>query len=205
MSLLVPNVDKNVNYLILEKLNDRELGKVCQTNQAMRELCKNDMFWKKRFITRFSQAIPNYEKMFLKRQEGFSQPDAKTKMSKFKSLFSRRNKKSKVEDYTWRKYYIDIVNWLENYYKEDVMITGDDIVSLADFMTVKTLEYLKCFLSDDNGTKRCGEFKNIDLLEPRVVIAEGDDLNLQDEVIRNRYLRLLSDILDDKHRTFLEV
>jgi len=40
---------KDIYYKIMEDLPIRSLLNFCQTNQYIRELCKNDYFWKRRF------------------------------------------------------------------------------------------------------------------------------------------------------------
>ena len=43
---------KDVDYLIMEKLDDRDLLNFCLTDKYISELCNNDLFWKKRFSSR---------------------------------------------------------------------------------------------------------------------------------------------------------
>lgn len=39
---------KDTDYIILNKLNDYELGKVCQVNKKLKKICDDDNFWKVR-------------------------------------------------------------------------------------------------------------------------------------------------------------
>ena len=45
--------DKNLNFMILMQLNDRELGMVCQVNKYVSEICKDEMFWFNRILLTF--------------------------------------------------------------------------------------------------------------------------------------------------------
>lgn len=40
--------NKDIDYEIMAKLDDRSLFTFCLTNRYISELCKNDLFWKKR-------------------------------------------------------------------------------------------------------------------------------------------------------------
>ena len=42
--------DKNVNFMILMKLNDKELSMVCSVNKYVNELCKDETFWFNRVL-----------------------------------------------------------------------------------------------------------------------------------------------------------
>ncbi len=42
--------DKNVNFMILMQLNDRELSMVCQVNRYVNEICKDETFWFNRVL-----------------------------------------------------------------------------------------------------------------------------------------------------------
>ena len=42
--------DKNIDMLILNKLNDENLSKVCLINKYVYSLCQNENFWMNRFI-----------------------------------------------------------------------------------------------------------------------------------------------------------
>ena len=46
---------KDVDFEILEKLNDNELGKVCSVNSHIRQLCNDENFWRKRTISKFGK------------------------------------------------------------------------------------------------------------------------------------------------------
>ena len=46
--------DKNVNFLILMKLTDKELSMVCSVNKYVNELCKDDTFWFNRVLLTFN-------------------------------------------------------------------------------------------------------------------------------------------------------
>ena len=44
---------KDLNYKILNQLDDRPLVNYCSTNKEAHELCMNNNFWRDRFITKF--------------------------------------------------------------------------------------------------------------------------------------------------------
>ena len=46
--------DKNINFMILMKLNDKELSMVCSVNKYVNELCKDDTFWFNRVLLTFN-------------------------------------------------------------------------------------------------------------------------------------------------------
>src|SRR5665648_219289 len=45
--------NKNTDYLVLERLEDKELVKICQTNQYLRNLCRDEGFWLRRIQEKF--------------------------------------------------------------------------------------------------------------------------------------------------------
>ena len=45
--------NKDVDLLILKKLEDNDLFNACLTNKYLSNLCKDELFWKERFINRF--------------------------------------------------------------------------------------------------------------------------------------------------------
>jgi hypothetical protein len=51
---------KDVDYLILKELEDKDLLNMCQTNKYLNSLC-NEEFWRQRFLSKFSNS-PNYVK-----------------------------------------------------------------------------------------------------------------------------------------------
>jgi len=76
---------KDLDYKIMEELDIRSLLNFCLTNTYISELCKNDMFWKRRFEQRigygkFKPTDMSWRKYYLKllsqevRSEGFSTP-----------------------------------------------------------------------------------------------------------------------------------
>jgi len=50
---------KDLDKYVLDKLDDRSLFNICQTNKKYSELCQDDLFWKKRAESRF---FPQYIK-----------------------------------------------------------------------------------------------------------------------------------------------
>jgi len=48
---------KDANFEILNKLDDKSLGRMCQVNPEFKKLCDDDMFWKNRIISLFGEEI----------------------------------------------------------------------------------------------------------------------------------------------------
>ena len=44
---------KDADFIILSKLNDRDLLSVCITDKYANRLCNNEDFWRNRFITKY--------------------------------------------------------------------------------------------------------------------------------------------------------
>ena len=83
--------NKDVDYEILYKLDDKELGRICQTDQYFRKLCANDTFWMNRTLRRFGRYLGSVETI-----------------------------KQYLKDYkytSWRKYYIFLVDSIESIYR----------------------------------------------------------------------------------------
>lgn len=53
--------NKDVDMIIFGILDDRELTIACQINKYTKELCKNDLFWKKRFDKKFGKILTSEE------------------------------------------------------------------------------------------------------------------------------------------------
>ena len=115
-------LNKDVNYEILHKLNDYDLGQMCQTDRFYNELCKNDVFWMNRTIRRFSHIF---------------------------SLDDLKKLKNRYAD-SWRNYYIRLANMLEFLHQRNyagLMPYADkyDYVNLGKYLTNHTDEYIECF------------------------------------------------------------
>ena len=52
--------NKDVDNLILEQLEDKELLQICLVDKYANHLCNNDSFWKKRFIDKYGKANLKY-------------------------------------------------------------------------------------------------------------------------------------------------
>lgn len=61
MSKLTGN--KQTDFIILMKLADHELGKVCQANKYVRSLCNDDNFWRERVLKYFPISLEDARKM----------------------------------------------------------------------------------------------------------------------------------------------
>ena len=80
--------NKQTDLIVLAQLDDVSLGRMCQTNQYFKELCRNEDFWRNRTLVRFGTAIP------------------RNIMDKIRD----------EKDLTWREYYIRLVDFLEQVY-----------------------------------------------------------------------------------------
>lgn len=113
--------NKDTDYEILYNLNDHDLGHTCQINHYTRELCKNDTFWMNRTLRRFFPILNAEELKNYKHQNGFE---------------------------TWRSYYIDLVNSMENYYQDPIKNETrdrDDYNKIVNYIWVNTRKYSKCY------------------------------------------------------------
>lgn len=55
--------DKNIDMLILNKLEDEDLSRVCLTNKYVYSLCEDDQFWMNRFIEKYGIYYDNIEEI----------------------------------------------------------------------------------------------------------------------------------------------
>jgi hypothetical protein len=53
---------KDVDKKILSELDDQSLLEFCKSNKYGNELCKDELFWKQRFINRFGRADKNTDR-----------------------------------------------------------------------------------------------------------------------------------------------
>ena len=51
---------KDADFIILSKLNDRDLLSVCITDKYANRLCNNEDFWRNRFITKYGVDFMKY-------------------------------------------------------------------------------------------------------------------------------------------------
>lgn len=52
---------KDVDYLILDKMRDKDLANFCQVNKYAEKLCSNEIFWKNRFIQKYGEGSVKYK------------------------------------------------------------------------------------------------------------------------------------------------
>ena len=104
--------DKNTDYEVLYNLNDYDLGNMCQVNKYTQELCGNDTFWMNRTLTRFTPIFGTIEEIKkYKEQNNFN---------------------------TWRKYYIDLVDFMEKFYQDtNENIVRNDYDKIANYISKK--------------------------------------------------------------------
>lgn len=52
---------RDTDFIILSKLNDRDLLSVCLINKYVNNLCKSENFWRNRFIAKWSKDDMKYK------------------------------------------------------------------------------------------------------------------------------------------------
>jgi hypothetical protein len=100
--------NKNVDMLLLNKMNDETLTNVCLVNKYVYSLCQDDNFWFKRFLDKFQKGYDNLEEI----------------------------KKWKGEA-TWKEYYLWMSDLLDTPYPYFVATSAfntgrDDVLKLLD-------------------------------------------------------------------------
>ena len=63
---------KDLDYKILNQLEDKDLVNICQTNKEAKTICDDQTFWLNRIVTRFP-SVPS--EIFLKNKKGRSWAD----------------------------------------------------------------------------------------------------------------------------------
>lgn len=79
--------NKDVDYKILQMLDDKELGKICSTNSYMKILCSDEHFWRNRTVNKFGEYLGDVDQL-------------------------RQYKENNQID-SWRNFYISLVNTVE--------------------------------------------------------------------------------------------
>jgi hypothetical protein len=46
---------KDTDFIVLSNLNDRDLLSVCLVNKNINKLCKDENFWRNRFISKYGE------------------------------------------------------------------------------------------------------------------------------------------------------
>lgn len=82
---------KDIDYLILLNLSDKDFGHFCSINSYIRNLCRNENLWRQKTLNRFGEILGGQEKIL-------------------------KNKKEE----TWRNLYIRLVDVLEYLYNMKV-------------------------------------------------------------------------------------
>jgi len=54
-------VTRDSNFLVMQKMDDRTLLNYCKTNKKAAELCRDENFWRNRFVNRFGKDAANYK------------------------------------------------------------------------------------------------------------------------------------------------
>jgi hypothetical protein len=116
------NRNKDINSLILMKLDDEDLARICK-DPAYKNVCGNDMFWRQRTINRFGSA---FEHTFV--DSHFSQSSLIEKGQNLQKHIFKGNDESStdlLEKYSkqyaknWREYYISLVDFMQHIYKNE--------------------------------------------------------------------------------------
>lgn len=115
--------NKDADYEIMYKLNDYDLGNICQLNKYSRQLCKDDFFWMNRTFIRFAPIFTIEQLKHYKTKYGFD---------------------------TWRKYYINMIDFIEKYYSGENVKGRNDITILSEYIYGKTRRLFDYF-TDCNG------------------------------------------------------
>ena len=94
--------NKQTDLIVLAQLDDVSLGRMCQTNQYFKELCRNEDFWRNRTLARFGKAIPRDTMNY-------------TRVGK---------------ELTWREYYIRLVDFVEKSFVNSIATEELDLIDL---------------------------------------------------------------------------
>ena len=49
--------NKQTDFLILQRLSDKDLLSACQVNRSVAEICRTESFWRNRFINNFGTVL----------------------------------------------------------------------------------------------------------------------------------------------------
>ena len=52
---------RDSNFLVMQKMDDRTLLNYCKTNKKAAELCRDENFWRNRFVNRFGKEAATYK------------------------------------------------------------------------------------------------------------------------------------------------
>ena len=159
---------KDVNLEILQKMSDRELGRICSTDKYFRELCKNEDFWRNRTVSKFGKYLGNIDEI-----------------NKFRTQYGFN---------TWRNYYISIVDFLEKVYSSNVNQRNDreDLRILDDEISFANEEIRREVLTNFKGYKWKRIIEN-DLVDPNYIFFYEPDLKDDENEELFDYLLSLKD------------
>ena len=134
---------RDLNLKILSELNDKELGRMCQTNQYAKELCRNEDFWRNRTLKKFRPIFTDRE-LF--------------------DLFKTFNK-------SWRNFYIILIDVAEKLSENLNMNLYGAInnykIKISNYMSQKSWEIADKLLKKQMDIK---ELKDIDFISPSALI-----------------------------------
>ena len=103
---------RDTDLLVLLKLDDEALFKICQTNRYFKNLCNNESFWYTRFLSRFGEERG--------RAAIFRKPDNLSFKNYYLQIIIDLNRFSKDPMYFFRDIY-----WSENGFNESLY--GDNV------------------------------------------------------------------------------
>jgi hypothetical protein len=108
---------KDTDYIVLMKLDDYDLSSFCSTNKYLKNLYDDDeTFWRNRTIKRFGQYLGGIEKL--------------------------KEYKNNYKNYTWKKYYISLINFLEKLYIGEYKFKDQDKRNLYKIIKENSIIFL---------------------------------------------------------------
>ena len=171
--------NKDVDTQIMQNLNDTDLAKVCSLNSYTRKLCLDENFWMNRTMARFGTIIPIDE------------------LVKFKNEFN-----------TWKKYYLDLVNFLEYIYNNKtelnfetsglyhtILTDRNDLKIIRDVVQQRTSEFQNILFR--NKPEDVEKFLNKDFINPNRIFSEFSNQHVKSIDPKKKRDRILEIIFND--------
>ena len=162
--------NKDVNYKILMELDDSSLGKACQTNQYVKQLCQNEDFWRNRTIKVFGPVFSDKDDVF--------------------KYFNIYLENSSNPNKSWRDFYINLVDIRENYVNDKNKVIDKYIKNFPYSLIDAIYNYIILISRNLSKRIRNGDLKVEDLLD------YVNDMKNKEFV---SYRRILSALSDDEN------
>jgi hypothetical protein len=120
--------NKDLDYEILYKLDDYDLGNMCKVNKYMKELCKSDIFWLNRTVKKF---LPIFKTL--------------VEMKEYKNHYQNDCNFS-----NWKSYYIDLIKFMKvcyqgnhiSFFRKDHYLIFFNIKQQTENLYRKILDFL---------------------------------------------------------------